>query len=142
MTEVHHYTKADWLLCDRCQTPMPPEFWHRQRGKDAFIYDDECDSPFPISLSQTSDGITLIFEGGYGMFTDEMSQADRDRHTLNICHDCTVAILAMFPVDVQDRFVRGHPAYKDNTPVEERCCRYAWCFCDERERDTGVLTGE
>ena len=141
MTETYHYTKADWLKCDRCSMPMPPEFWNRTRGKDDFIYDDECESPFPIALHQTNNGITLVFEGGYGMFTDQMTQEHRDRHTLNVCHDCTVAVLAMFPREVQQRFDGGHPAYKDNTPREERCCQYAWCFCDEQS-DTGVLTGE
>lgn len=75
------------------------------------------------------------------MFTDPMTYERQAKYSLNICHDCTVAILEMFPDDIKQRFVGGHPAYKDKTPREERCCQYAWCFSDD-EDDAIALTGE
>lgn len=140
--EIHHYTKDDWLRCHRCDNPMPPEFWHRSRGKDAFIYEDEVESPFPLSLHQTDGGMTLIFEGGYGMFNDPMSEESRQKFVFDICHDCMVLLLDFFPEKIRDRFLGGHPAYHDKMPIEDRCCRYAWCFSDDHESTTGVLTGE
>jgi hypothetical protein len=132
--KTHHYTKADWLKCVRCDKPMPPEFWTRRRGEKEFVYDDEMVSSFPISLHQMSDGITLIFEGGYGMFIDPMSEERQRKYVLDLCHDCMVLLLDFFPKEVRDRFSGGHPAYEDNLPIEERCCVYSWCFSD----DTGA----
>ena len=140
--QTFHYEKGHWLLCDRCEKPMPPEFWNRTREKHDFVYEDEVESPFPISFTQTNNGMTLIFEGGYGMFIDPMTEERAKQYSLNICHDCTVAVLDLFPSAIRDRFRGGHPAHNDNTPIEQRCCEYSWCFSDERESVTGVLTGE
>lgn len=133
---------SDWLKCDRCDKPMPPEMWNRRRGKDDFIYDETTESPFPISFHQVSDGITLIFEGGYGMFTDAITKEQQEKYELNICHDCVVALLEFFPEHIRQRFDGGHPAYND-VPREERCCRYAWTMSDVApERITGDSTGD
>ena len=122
-------TKELWLTCDRCDTPMPPDLWQRTRGDDGFIYEDEDTSKWDITYEQTSDGMTLAFEGGYGMFIDDMTPDDTRSHTLHICHDCTVLVLSMFPERIRERFMRGHPSYND-VPKAERCCEYAWCFSD------------
>lgn len=139
VTETKHYTKADWLRCDRCETPMPPEFWHRTRTENGFVYEDEIETSFPICFPQTDNGITLIWEGGYGMFTDPMTEEHTRKFVWNLCHDCVVMLLEFFPERLRQRFDGGHPAHNDNTPREERCCRYAWCFSDE---PTGDVTGE
>jgi len=135
--EVHHYTKEHWLKCDRCETPMPPEFWHRKRTDKGFVYEDECETTFPLSMGQVDNGLTLILEGGYGMFTDPMTEERMRDFVWTLCHDCVVAMLEFFPERLRKRFEGGHPAYDDNTPLEERCCRYAWCSSDVTGDDTG-----
>lgn len=129
MEEVKPKTKESWLSCDRCCAPMPPELWQRTRGDDDFIYADEDTSKWDITYEQTSNGMTLAFEGGYGMFIDDITPEDTQSHTLHICHECTIIILQMFPKRIRERFMGGHPAYKD-APKGERCCEYSWCFSD------------
>lgn len=128
------FTKADWLRCDRCENPMPPELWNRARGKDGFIYAEEVDEADEPCFHQTDGGITLIWQGGYGMFTDTMTEEDQRELVWNLCHDCVVMLLDFFPERLRQKFVGGHPTYNDNTPLEDRCCRYAWDFSDEEEK--------
>lgn len=113
---------------------MPPDLWQRTRGDDGFIYADEDTSKWDIPYTQTSDGMTLAFDGGYGMFIDDITPEDRQSHALNICHNCTVLVLSLFPEHIRERFMGGHPAYKD-APKAERCCEYAWCFSDYPESE-------
>jgi hypothetical protein len=125
-------TKADWLRCTKCETPMAPEFWPRYREESSFVYDDSTDRE--VCLEQIENGLTLQWLGGYGMFNESWPYPQEER-SWHLCHDCVITLLELFPESVRQQFVGGHPAHDDNVPLEERCCRYAWCFTDIEEEE-------
>jgi hypothetical protein len=109
---------------------MAPEFWPRYREESSFVYDDSTDRE--VCLEQVENGLTLQWVGGYGMFNESWPYTSEQR-SWHLCHDCVVTLLELFPESVRQQFVGSHPAYDDNIPLEERCCRYAWCFEEEEQ---------
>ena len=87
------------MNCAKCDKELKPVF-----------SDTNVNSQFQFSIE-------LIFNGGYGMFTDRMGVPDY----ANICHDCTVGIIREFPIEFQSKFAGGHP-YEGSEP----CCEFGW----------------
>jgi hypothetical protein len=89
-----------------------------------------CEKPAPNEFEdlnpediQPANGLHLQIFGGYGMFTDTFFDDERWEHLRNIrlCHECSVKLIEMFPVEFQARLEAGHPSETD-----EPCCKFSW----------------
>lgn len=74
---------------------------------------------------QPESGWSIPWEllGGYGGFTDEFGPAyeGRPSKTWEMCHDCVVKMLKLFPRLANDISKGSHPC-EDAVP----CCEWAW----------------
>ena len=73
------------------------------------------------STDQIESGVHLIFDVGYGMFTDiDENGAVPDAI---LCHDCTKFVLALFPNEFRRKFFGGH---HESMCGNDQLCVYAF----------------
>jgi len=58
--------------------------------------------------SQVENGVQLIFQVGYGMFTDVDFGSEWSSPEAILCHDCVIKVLDLFPEPFRRRFQDGH----------------------------------
>lgn len=105
---------------------------------------DTCGAQCPASQQSSipDGGWTLPIDrfGGYGLFDDNIDVAfgKTDSRWLNMCHDCVVKFLTMFPMVGEVVGMGCHPNNihlddwvrtdeKDGT-LDKPCCQWAWCW--------------
>ena len=87
-----------------------------------------------IGFMQIDNGWSLDLNGGYGMFTDEMSSFEVGPVDtfVHLCHDCCALFVKTFP-NATKRFGLGHHPYEGSEP----CCEWGWTF--ERDEDLNIV---
>lgn len=77
-----------------------------------------CDG---CSVNYQTNGLSLDISGGYAQFTDCFGEDYSDSHQFNLCHDCVLRMIELFPV-LRTKFGTAcHP-----TAAGSPCCDFGW----------------